>query len=368
MSVASGHEQKPRLESHLPTGELPTVSVVIPAFNYAGYLGLAIQSVLRQDHAHFEIIVVDDGSTDHTAELVAGFSDPRIRYIHQENSGLSSARNTGIQSARHDFVAFLDADDEWLPEHLSSMLTLLTKLDPSFALLASASERIDVAGQALSPRRKTWLCEREIPVADIVMKTRFMPSSVLVRRAVFAECGLFDSSLRSSEDRDMWIRIGARHRIFLQGRITVRIRKHSTNMSKQADRMRASMSIVIRRAYATETVPRGHYTFWLKAWALFFFQNAWMLYDAGRRIEAVKDALLALCIWPLPFHAAKLNEPAFFRLRALARFCGGFMLSLDWVHIIRSDTPRSPVPGTGSESPLSVPKPSEIQRHSRKRP
>jgi glycosyltransferase involved in cell wall biosynthesis len=307
----------------LPT--LSPVSVVIPAYNYADFVGLAIQSVLQQDHADFELLVVDDGSTDGTAALVTSFSDPRIRYIHQANAGLSAARNTGIRQARHPLIAFLDADDEWLPTHLSTATAVFARLDPSFALVAAGGSRIDRFGNALSAYPGIAR-DREVPVADIVLKTRFMPSAVVVRREAFAECGLFDTALRSSEDRDMWIRIGRRHRLFKLAAITTHIRKHSDNMSKQADRMRASMKTVLARAYEARVVPRWHYSFWLKAWALYFLQSAWMLHDAGRGGEAVRDAFLAIGICPWPLSSAALNERALFRLRALLRFTGKLLI------------------------------------------
>ena len=98
------------------------VSVVIPAYNYARYLPEAIRSVLAQTHSDLECIVVDDGSTDNTREVVSAIEDPRVRYVHQANAGLSSARNTGIREAEHPFVGFLDADDRWLPQFVTRAL------------------------------------------------------------------------------------------------------------------------------------------------------------------------------------------------------------------------------------------------------
>lgn len=101
--------------------KIPTVSVVIPTYNRAHLVGRAIQSVLNQTYQDFEIIVVDDGSTDNTEEVVKSFNDPRIRYIrHDQNRGGSAARNTGIKMARGEYIAFQDSDDEWLPEKLES--------------------------------------------------------------------------------------------------------------------------------------------------------------------------------------------------------------------------------------------------------
>ena len=308
--------------THQKTTDSLGVSVVIPAYNYAEYLGAAITSVLHQDHSNFEIIVVDDGSTDNTAEVVAEFADERIRYVLQANAGLSAARNTGVRKARYEFIALLDADDQWLPTHLSSTLGHFLRQSESLGLVASTSRRVDSHGRELPIRFSPVQLDREIPVADIVLKTRFQPSAVIIRRSVFTKCGCFDTSLRSSEDRDMWIRIGSKYRIFLQVQPTVLLRKHAANMSKQADRMSESMSLVIHRAYSAGVVPRHHYSFWLKAWAVYFFQSAWMLHDEGRRPEAVRAALAALGAWPWPMPGAALGEPPFFRLRALARFVG----------------------------------------------
>src|SRR5947207_1112090 len=129
------------------------VSVVIPAFNYARFLPAAIDSVLRQTFSDFEILVVDDGSTDDTPQVVASFTGPRIRYIRQENAGLSAARNTGIRNARAPFVAFLDADDEWLPDFLATMLDAFETLGEDFAIVACGAERMDQAGRPRAPQK-----------------------------------------------------------------------------------------------------------------------------------------------------------------------------------------------------------------------
>jgi glycosyltransferase involved in cell wall biosynthesis len=103
---------------------LPSVSVVIPLYNKGPYIARALTSVLTQTFQDFEVIVVDDGSTDDGAEVVRGFDDPRIRLIQQENQGVSAARNRGIEAARAELVAFLDADDEWMAGHLETIIRL----------------------------------------------------------------------------------------------------------------------------------------------------------------------------------------------------------------------------------------------------
>ena len=104
-------------------GKTPKVSVIIPTYNRAHLVGRAIRSVLNQTYQDFEIIVVDDGSTDNTEEVVKSFNDPRIRYIrHEKNRGGSAACNTGIRAARGEYIAFQDSDDEWLPEKLEKQM------------------------------------------------------------------------------------------------------------------------------------------------------------------------------------------------------------------------------------------------------
>src|SRR6478736_2185706 len=118
----------------------PAVSIVIPAYNYAHYLPETIASVLAQSFARFELLVVDDGSTDNTKAVVQALKDPRIRYVWQPNRGLSAARNTGIAECRFNYVAFLDADDLWQPDFLECVMAEYSRLEPEYALVATATE------------------------------------------------------------------------------------------------------------------------------------------------------------------------------------------------------------------------------------
>jgi glycosyltransferase involved in cell wall biosynthesis len=117
------------------------VSVIIPAYNQGHYLGEAIQSVLSQTYQDFEVLVIDDGSTDNTAEIARSFSDPRIQYIYQDNRGLSGARNTGIRHARGEYLTYLDSDDQFLPEKLE---LLTPNLKPTLELGLVAGQAIPI--------------------------------------------------------------------------------------------------------------------------------------------------------------------------------------------------------------------------------
>ena len=299
----------------------PRVTVIIPAYNYARFLPMAIRSVLGQSCPDWELVIVDDGSTDNTAEVVQPFlkSDARVRYVHQKNAGLSAARNTGIRHAHTPFVALLDADDEWEPAFLERGLEAFQRLPAEFGLVATASCLMDAAGQLLPASDRGTKSEREIRAEELILKNRFHASSPLIRREVFETCGMFDESLRSSEDRDMWIRVARRFRIQLRPEVLVRARRHGDNMSANCDRMRENIRKMLEKARAGQGgEPRR--LFWRRVTAYDRVQSAWMLYGNGRRWEAMQSILVSLLLWPFFLHPAAVGEPVLFRVRSLARF------------------------------------------------
>lgn len=297
----------------------PGVSVVIPAYNYAHYLPEAMDSVLHQDYPRFELIIVDDGSTDTTAAVVARYG-ARARYVHQQNAGLPAARNTGIRHARFDFVMFLDADDLLLPGQLREAVRTLTGLPAAFAIVAFAAQLIDQHGHLLPAKQLVVPSGREITGRDILIKSRFGTSGLLARRAVFDECGGFDETLRSSEDRDMWIRIATRRKIYLHHERRVLVRRHAVSMSKHADRMKANAGRVIAKAWRDRRAPHSDFAFWLRVHSFRHFQSAWMYENEGRPGAAFRDLLISLLLWPWFPQPQQYREPPFFRLRSLLRF------------------------------------------------
>jgi glycosyltransferase involved in cell wall biosynthesis len=297
------------------------VSVIIPAYNYAQYLEGAVRSALAQTHQPVEVIIVDDGSTDSTPQLGPRLAQalPGVRYIRQQNAGLSAARNAGIRLASHPFVSFLDCDDEFLPHMIATLMSAFHSQPPDTGLVACATIRVDSHGNPIGEKRLPPVGSRVYTSADILMKTRF-PCCVLARRACFDSAGFFDPELRSSEDRDMWIRIGLRHGIYYLDQRLVRIRRHERNMSRDAGRMRAAMRRVRQKAIRARVVPLWNAPFWLRVFAFDHFQGAWMYWDERRPLPALLHALASLALWPLPMDIRGLHEPPLFRLRAAARF------------------------------------------------
>ena len=227
------------------------VSVVIPTYNYAHFLIGAVESALAQTYPDREVIVVDDGSTDDTRDRLAPF-EGRIRYIYQENQGLSAARNTGIRAARGALVAFLDSDDLWHPEKLAVQARYLDE-HPEVALLASdhldmhTSEVGGVDWPRLDGSRA--IEAHAVSFEDLVVGSRFGACGVVARKWCFDEVGFFDETLRSAEDVDMWIRIASRFPVAkLEFPLWV-YRHHGTSMHRATARMELNTLKMIAKVF-----------------------------------------------------------------------------------------------------------------------
>ena len=179
------------------------ISVIIPSYNQGNYLGETLYSVLDQTYPHFEAIVVDDGSTDDTAEIVRSFEDARIHYIYQENRGLSSARNTGIHHSQGEFLTYLDSDDLFLPEKLEILVAAM-RARPELGLVAGKAIPIDGQGHRIG---KIFSTPLTADPTQLLLSNPLHVGSVLMRRDWQNKAGFFDENLRSYEDWDMWLRL-----------------------------------------------------------------------------------------------------------------------------------------------------------------
>ncbi len=225
----------------------PIVSVIIPAYNQARYLPLSVCSVLAQTWADWEIVLVNDGSTDDTAAVAAQFSDPRIRYIYQNNQGLSAARNTGVQAAQGHYLAFLDSDDEWEPEFLATCIRTL-EANPKLAGVYTRNIFIDQNGQVL-PNMGGEVVPTEQFRSRSLEGGYFPPNAVLVDADVVREMGLFDVQLTSEEDWDLWLRISTRYSMQAIAQPLARYRSYTGSMSTNAARMHANRLAVLTKYF-----------------------------------------------------------------------------------------------------------------------
>jgi glycosyltransferase involved in cell wall biosynthesis len=182
---------------------MPLVSVIIPAYNQGKYVGEAIQSVLGQSFRDFEIIVINDGSTDETSQVAKSFSDARLRYIFQENQGLSAARNTGIRNSKGVYITYLDADDLFTPTKLA-VLTQILEAEPDMGLVAGQAVPIDEKGNRIGR-----IFDKPVPMdqRELLLSNPLHVGSVMLRMSWQKKVGYFDESLRSYEDWDMWLRL-----------------------------------------------------------------------------------------------------------------------------------------------------------------
>ncbi len=193
-----------------------TVSVVIPAYNSAKYLPRAIDSVFKQTLLVDEIIVVDDGSTDNTAEVAASFGD-KIRYIYQENAGASAARNVGINVAKSKWIAFLDADDEWLPEKQQLQIDLAKRntsfgwITGNYYLLDSGNNKKTIAIDKVDISKIEAVLDSNNSFTDFfsayLSRGHGHTDTMLIKRELLNQAGLFDINLPRINDYDMWLRV-----------------------------------------------------------------------------------------------------------------------------------------------------------------
>ncbi|MEK7290503.1 MAG: glycosyltransferase, partial [Planctomycetota bacterium] len=186
--------------------KLPVVSVILPTYNCANFLPHSIQSILSQTYDSYEIIVVDDGSTDNTKEVLNPFMQ-RISYIKlEQNKGLPAARNIGIKSALGKYIAFIDADDIWLPEKLQTDIKYFETYS-EISMVYSKHINIDINGSVLDGDTKKRLPSGNIFIQLFSEQNFIITSSVVVKKDVFETTGLFDEQLFNCQDWDMWLRI-----------------------------------------------------------------------------------------------------------------------------------------------------------------
>lgn len=186
------------------------VTVIIPTYNRYTLLSRAIKSLLNQSYRVDEIIVIDDGSSDNTPNIQNDF--PQIRYFYQKNSGVSAARNLGIQNATNEWIAFLDSDDEWYKEKIAKQVAF-HKENPQILMSYTAERWVRNMQEVKIPKKYR-------KIGDDIFKENLSycniaPSSVMLHRSVLEDVGLFDESLRVCEDYDLWLRILCFYRVGL---------------------------------------------------------------------------------------------------------------------------------------------------------
>jgi glycosyltransferase involved in cell wall biosynthesis len=299
--------------------DFPRVSVIIPAYNREAYVGASIESVLHQTFADFELLVIDDGSTDRTREVVRTFHDSRLRFLyHERNQGLPRTRNAGIDAARGAYVAFLDSDDVALPTRLAKQVAFLDR-HPAHAAIGAWIDWMDDGGRPLGRVKRRPLAAQD--VAALRLFRQGIENTASMARTAILRAYRHDEGFEVSEDFELWARVAAEHAIANLPEVLVRRRAHAQQTSKDRDeqtrlyrqaiyaRQLEALGIafeeedlkrhhLLRRMRKSGFTPDRNYVDWAEAWLL-------ALHAANAR-------------------ARRYPEPA------LSHLLGGFWLKVCW--------------------------------------
>ena len=277
------------------------VCVILPVYNGARYLAEAIESVLAQTWSDRSIVVVDDGSTDESAEIASGF--PEVRVIRQANAGVSAARNRALRETRSEYVVFLDSDDRLLPQALLVGVSLLDA-SPELGFVFGFNELIDASGQRFGRSRE--------PLAKADFLTLLAgeglvpPASAVFRRSALERVGGFDTRLRIAEDHELYLRIALEFPIHCHNQVVVQYRTHGANVSTQSaaltlDGVLTAMKLrqpAIRGNREREAAYRAGRRHWIGLFgpglSYDFVRNA----KAGQLRLAAKSLVMLLALYP----------------------------------------------------------------------
>ena len=230
---------------------LPTVSVIIPSYNYGRYIESSIESALAQTYPISEIIVVDDGSTDETESVVGGFGE-QVRYIRLDHTGVSAARNRGVAESTGELLAFLDADDIWLPEKIAKQVARFS--DPEIGLVYCGMQEFDSAsGEPLELQlngAEGWVAHQHVLFEGEIIDAG--GRAIMVSREAFDNVGGFDTCLRNGEDWEFCFRIAQRYKVGYVREALVDYRIHIANVTKDVAEMERSMLIALGKIFETE--------------------------------------------------------------------------------------------------------------------
>ncbi len=278
----------------------PLVSVIIPTYNADQFIGQAIQSVLDQTYRSYEIIVVDDGSTDKTKDFLRGFAG-QIHCRFQENRGPSAARNTGITIAQGEYICFLDADDLWTPHKLECQLEYMDR-HPDIAFVFSDHQDFNARGVLPgSFLENKMIFEdsliKEGPIQNaflMLLQENFISTpTVMVKKACFEETGLFDEDLWSVEDRDLWLRMAAKFTLVCLPGILCKRRVHQSNISRQSElTLRSRIKVFEKNKRQFSYLAPAE--IWHSALANFYCQIGYVLLENDQRKHAAHAGVKSL--------------------------------------------------------------------------
>lgn len=210
------------------------ISVVIPTYNRANFIKDAIDTVYSQTYQNFEIIIVDDGSSDDTSEVVKSYINPKTKYIFQKNMGVSAARNNGIKNSSGEYIIFLDSDDLWHPEKLEKQLSILEN-NLNIGMVMNNTQNITFSDNILLKTREYRAKNQKENISMLLLDPDNVytgPSTALIRKSVFRDAGFFDEKMTFCEDWDLFFRISLVCNVYNIPEILTYVRSHDENVTK----------------------------------------------------------------------------------------------------------------------------------------
>lgn len=281
---------------------LPLVSVLVATYNYGEFISVALDSIFLQGYGNIETIVIDDGSIDNTKEIVAHFCDPSLYYVYQANQGQPKAKNRAIFESHGDFIAFLDADDIWMPTKLEKQLALFD--DPEVGVVYSRRLWIDADGIEVSGNerelRRGWILDH------IFVDNFICFSSCVIRRSYLEQVGYFDESIPMGIDYDLWIRLARVCKFDFVDEPLVKYRTGHSNLSKNTMKRYECAQKIMRKNLSNPQI-RSSMSWYVPAlaWSDTWSNYGYYLAVIGKKKEGIIYALMAICKFPFYINAYK---------------------------------------------------------------
>lgn len=214
---------------------MPYFSIVVSVFNKEDFIYATLNSVLQQSFSDFELIIVNDGSTDSSESIIKSFNDSRIRYSHQKNQGAAAARNNGIQLAKSDWIALLDGDDIWLTNYLETILKTLNDFPNEYIFATAIAHAYE---DDIVPVTYSFPIDGQTTLKNFFKDSKkhsiLSSSSIVFKKSILESTGLFDTSIKSGEDTDLWIRFGLNSPIVFINKILVHYTYSDNSLSNSA--------------------------------------------------------------------------------------------------------------------------------------
>lgn len=286
------------------------VSVVIPVYNSSKYISCAIDSVLSQDYTNFEIIVVDDGSTDNTCSVIESKYLGKVKIIKIKNSGVSVARNIGINSSNGYYIAFLDSDDFWEKSKLAKQVKSIEK---DIENGVSYTSRFIIKNENIitGEERKSW---SGFVLNKILIKNFICLSSVLIKKECFLKCGFFDEALEVSEDYDLWIRISNKYKfVYLDERL-VYYRVTPGSLTKNVTRMIINAhKVFLQNTLDDDISNKVKFLTYIYFYSDTFKTTGHYFYDINNYKAAKNLFFLSFLLWPFRLETLKMLVRSFLK-------------------------------------------------------